>query len=216
MQTKTKKITVTAMLVALAFGAVAVGRVPLVLFLKYDPKDVIIALGGMLLGPATAVWVSCIVSVLEMVTISDTGVLGCLMNIIASCAFALPAAVLYQKNRTAAGAAIGLGSGCLLMTAVMLLWNYIVTPFYMGYPREAVAALLLPAFLPFNLVKGGLNAGLSVLIFKPVTAALKRAGIAADETEGIAASRFQPGFVIAGAFVVVTCTLLALVLKGVL
>ena len=76
--------------------------------------------------------------------------------------------------------------------------------------------MLLPAFLPFNLVKGGLNAGLSVLIFKPVTAALKRAGIAADETEGIAASRFQPGFVIAGAFVVVTCTLLALVLKGVL
>ena len=53
MQTKTKKITVTAMLVALAFGAVAVGRVPLVLFLKYDPKDVIIALGGMLFGPAT-------------------------------------------------------------------------------------------------------------------------------------------------------------------
>ena len=39
----------------------------------------------------------------------------------------------------------------------------------MGYPREAVAELLIPAFLPFNLLKGGLNAAITMLIYKPVS-----------------------------------------------
>ena len=43
---KTKKLTTISMLCALAYAAATVGRIPLVLFLKYDPKDVIIAIGG--------------------------------------------------------------------------------------------------------------------------------------------------------------------------
>lgn len=42
MNTKTKKITTIGMLSALAYAVVVVGRVPLVLFLKYDPKDIVI------------------------------------------------------------------------------------------------------------------------------------------------------------------------------
>ena len=42
MGSKTKKLTVTGMLCALAYTATAVGRVPMVLFLKYDPKDIVI------------------------------------------------------------------------------------------------------------------------------------------------------------------------------
>ena len=44
----------------------------------------------------------------------------------------------------------------------------LITPFYMGYPREAVVELLLPAFLPINLIKGGLNAGITMLLYKPI------------------------------------------------
>ena len=29
------------------------------------------------------------------------------------------------------------------MTIIMLLWNYLITPLYMGYPREAVVEMLL-------------------------------------------------------------------------
>ena len=42
MNNNTKKITTTAMLAAIAYVVVAVGRIPVVLFLKYDPKDIII------------------------------------------------------------------------------------------------------------------------------------------------------------------------------
>ena len=44
----------------------------------------------------------------------------------------------------------------------------------MGYPRKAVVELLIPAFLPFNLIKGGLNAAVTMLLYKPVVIALRR------------------------------------------
>lgn len=54
MDERTKKLTTLAMLCALAYIAVAVFRIPVVLFLKYDPKDVIIAIGGFIYGPLPA------------------------------------------------------------------------------------------------------------------------------------------------------------------
>lgn len=55
----------------------------------------------------------------------------------------------------------------------MLLSNYLIAPYYMGYPREAVAELLIPAFLPFNLIKGGLNVLGTILLYKPAVIALQ-------------------------------------------
>ena len=43
---KMKKLTVLAMLSAIAYVAVALLRFPVVLFLSYEPKDVVIAIGG--------------------------------------------------------------------------------------------------------------------------------------------------------------------------
>ena len=170
---KTKKLTTISMLCALAYAAAAVGRIPLVLFLKYDPKDVIIAIGGLLFGPITSLAVTVIVSVVEMFTISETGVFGCIMNIISSCSFACTVASVYRKKPELSGAALGLLCGWGCQVAVMMLWNYLIAPLYMGYPREAVVELLLSAFLPFNLIKGGLNAVITMLLYKPVVTALR-------------------------------------------
>lgn len=38
MNMKTRKLVMTGMLCALAYAMTAVGRVPIVLFLKYDPR----------------------------------------------------------------------------------------------------------------------------------------------------------------------------------
>ncbi len=96
------------------------------------------------------------------------------MNIISSCAFACTAAFIYKKKHNLSGAMLGLfgGWGCQVM--VMMLWNYLIAPIYMGYPREAIVQLLLPAFLPFNLIKGGLNTAITMLLYKPVVTALRR------------------------------------------
>ena len=88
---------------AMAYAAVCLGRVPVVLFLKYDPKDILITLGGVLLGPMAVLRTSVAVSLLEMLTISDTGPLGCFMNILSTCSFALPAAFLSRRSRSRRG-----------------------------------------------------------------------------------------------------------------
>lgn len=174
MKYKTRRLTTTGMLCALAYAAAAVGRVPLVLFLKYDPKDIIIAAGGFIFGPLTAFAVALTASLVEMFTISETGVLGFLMNVISSCSFACTAAFLHKKRPAFSGAAAGLLCGWVCMVLVMLLWNYLIAPVYMGCSRQAAASLLLPVFLPFNLIKGGLNAGASMLLYKPVVVSARR------------------------------------------
>lgn len=178
MNSKTKRVTTIGMLCAITYATMVVGRIPIILFLKYDPSDVIVTLGGFIWGPMTSCIVSVIVATLEMITVSDTGILGCIMNIVQTLSFACTASVIYKKKHTLSGAVIGLASGWLITVVVMLLWNYLVTPLYMGYPREAVVELLLPAFLPFNLLKGGLNASITFLLYKPIVTALRKSGYA--------------------------------------
>lgn len=173
MNNKTKKLTAIGMLCALAYAAAAAGRVPLILFLKYDPKDIIIAISGFLFGPFTSFPVALIASLIETVTVSENGILGFFMNVISSCSFACTAALIYSKKQKISGAAVGLLCGWGCMVLVMLFWNYLIAPIYMGYSREAVAKLLIPAFLPFNLIKGGLNAAITMILYKPLFLPLK-------------------------------------------
>lgn len=168
MYRKTKKLVTVGMLCALAYIMTFVGRIPIVLFLKYDPKDIVVTIGGFIFGPFISFYISVVVSVVQMFTNSGTGILGCIMNIVSSCSFACIAACVYKKKHTFPGAVMGLLCGWLCMIVVMLLWNYLVAPFYMGYPREEIAKLLLPAFLPFNLIKGGINAFVTALLYGPV------------------------------------------------
>ena len=178
MNSKTKKLTTVGMLCGGAYVATVTGRVPLVLFLKYDPKDIIIAISGLIFGSLTSFSVALIVSLVEMFIISENGILGFLMNVISSCSFACTAAFLYKRRHTRSGAVAALACGVACQIAVMMLWNWLAAPVYMGYPREAVEALLLTAFLPFNLLKGGLNAGITFLIYKPVVTTLRRLHLA--------------------------------------
>ena len=98
MRGKAKNITTVGMLCALAYAAAAMGRVPLVLFLKYDPKDIIIAVGGLIFGPLTSFAVALTVSLIEMFTISETGILGFAMNVISSCSFACTASYIHKRK----------------------------------------------------------------------------------------------------------------------
>ena len=108
--------------------------------------------------------------------------------------------------------------GVCSMVIVMLLWNYLLTPIYMGYPREAVAAMLPTAFLPFNLLKGGLNAGLTVLLYKPVVKTLRKAGLApaSEQTEEKVSGKVSASVMIIAVLVLITCILFALVLADVI
>jgi len=171
-----RKLSVMAMLTALAFLAVMFVRIPVVLFLSYEPKDVLLTIGAFLFGPVAGAVMATVVALLELVTISNTGVIGMAMNILSSCLFVCTASILYHRKKSLKNALIGLICAALLATAGMLLWNYLITPLYMaGTTREQVAGMLLPVFLPFNLLKTGLNAALTMLLYKHISTALQAA-----------------------------------------
>lgn len=215
MSNRTKKITMVAMLCAIAYASVAVCRIPLFNFLEYEPKAIIITIGGFIMGPLTAFLVSLIVSTVELITISTTGFIGWIMNLLANCAFACTAAIIYKKKHTFSGAIIGLTAGTLCMTAIMLLWNYLIIPLYMGYPREAVAAMLIPIFLPFNLIKGAINTGITMLLYKPIVTALRKSGLIAGSSTTIVGKR-NIGTILISLTVIATGILIALSLNHVI
>ncbi len=215
MNSKTQKIITIGTLCAITYVIMAVGRIPVVLFLKYDPSDVIVTLGGLIWGPMTSCVVAIIVATIEMITVSDTGILGCIMNIVQTISFACTASAIYKKKRTMSGAVISLFAGCAAMVAVMMLWNYLITPLYMGYPRETVAELLLPAFFPFNLLKSMLNAAITFLLYKPVITALRKSGyVAMSEKEYKKPKRNS--FLLPAVMIIITCVLIILSMNGII
>ena len=210
-----KEMVLIAMLAAIAYVIMTLIRIPVVLFLKYEPKDVIITIGGFLLGPMASLIVSAVVSLIEMVTISETGPIGALMNLISTCSFACTAALIYKKKHDIWGAVLGLLAGTVTMIGVMLLWNWLITPLYMaGTSRADVAAMLVPVFLPFNALKAGLNSALILGLYKPLTVALRKTRLLPERPAS--GRKAKPGIYIFAAALLITCIMLLLVMRGII
>ncbi len=212
---RVKKMVLIAMLAALSYIAVLTVRIPVVLFLSYEPKDVVVTIGGFLLGPMAAFCCSLVVSLIEMFSISETGIIGCIMNLLSTCSFACIAALIYKKRHDLMGAVWGLAAGSAAMIVTMLLWNYLITPLYMtGTSRSDIAAMLIPVFLPFNALKAGFNSALTLLLYKPLVTALRRVGLAESKPAPHRSSRL--GLYLFAGILLISCVLLLLVYQGIL
>ena len=186
-----KKLSVTAMLCALAYICMFVFKFK-VGFLTFDLKDAILTVIAFLYGPIYAVVSSVLVAGIEFLSVSDTGVYGFIMNALSSAVFTATCSVIYKYRRTLAGAVFGSIAAVLSMTAVMLVANIFITPFYMGVARSDVAAMIPSLLLPFNLVKGVVNAAITMIIYKPITTALKKVGLSNNATAKTDLKKFVP------------------------
>jgi riboflavin transporter FmnP len=52
------------------------------------------------------------------------------------------------------------------MTLIMVPANLIITPLYLGVNRNIVVNMLIPAILPFNLLKGMISGILTFILYK--------------------------------------------------
>ena len=170
-----KKMTGVAMFAALAYLSMIILRIPDIGgFLTMDFKDVIITISAMFFGPISAVFISILVPFLEFMTISGTGVYGLIMNILSSLTFSLTASVIYKYKKSFWGAVIGLLSATLAVTAVMMVANLVITPYYMNMPTSVIAALIPKLLLPFNLTKAIFNSAVTLILYKPLTSAMRK------------------------------------------
>lgn len=213
----TKTMVSIAMLTGIAYIVMLLSKLmPSVMFLDFDFKDVVVCIGGFTFGPFAAAIISILVAFIEMLTISHTGPIGFIMNVLATCAFSCTACFIYKKVHSKKGAVLGLACGVACLVAVMLLWNYLITPLYMNVPRDVVADMLPTVFLPFNVVKAAMNGALTMVIYKPVSKALRAARLvpAAPAPETMAVKKSKAGITIVAVIVLATAILLALVLAG--
>lgn len=216
MNMTTKKITTLGMLCALAVIVnllIHFPLIPSVEFLSYDAKDVIIVIGGFIYGAGSAFIMSVITSLLEIMY-RGGNLLDVLMNVISTCTFACVAAWIYKRDHTRKGAFLGLGIGTVCSVLSMLLWNYIVTPIYFGMPREAVVSILVPGILPFNLLKCGLNTGLTLFLYKPIVGVFRRTSLVEHSSGGDHA--ITKGTVLIGLFICASVICFILGFQGII
>ncbi len=178
----TRRLVLCAVFAALAYAVMVVFHLK-VQFLTFDLKDAVITVAGLLLGPLAALSISVLVAVLELITVSDTGFYGLIMNMASSVTFSVVASVVYKYRKRLSSAVVGLVSAAVSVVAVMLLLNLLVTPIYqtkvLGVPMSPtdVAKIIAPLLLPFNAVKAVTNASLVLVFYKPISRAMVGAGL---------------------------------------
>lgn len=171
-----KKAVITAVFAAIAFILTFIFRFK-VSFLTFDFKDAVLAMVSLMYGPLYGIGAVAIVAFLEFLSVSDTGLYGLIMNFISSGTFALIFGIVYKYKRTFKGAILSVILSVIGVTSVMMVANYFITPYYMGVSRNDVVALIPTLLLPFNLAKSVINSTATLILYKPVTNALKRMGV---------------------------------------
>ena len=171
------RISAIALFIAIAYISSLLFPIK-VQFLTLDIKDAFITIGALYFGPLAGILISAAVSLLEFLWGSATGVYGLIMNFLGSAAFSAVASLIYTRKKSLVNAVLSLLCACIAMVVVMLAANLVITPLFMasrGMTKQAVEEMILPLLLPFNVIKSVLNAALVLLLYKPISSALKKA-----------------------------------------
>ena len=170
---KVRKLAVMAMLVAVSVVLVYLVHFPIfpaAPFLEYDPADIPILIGAFAYGPLAGILLTVVSAVIQGLTVSaHSGLYGIIMHIIATSVLVLVSSGIYRMRHSRKGAIVGLILGVLSMGLVMMPTNHVITPLFMAVPVDVVDALLLPVILPFNLLKAGVNALVTFLVYKTIS-----------------------------------------------
>ena len=193
---RTHKLTVTAMLSAVAFILMFIEfPIPALIpsFVKLDISDLPELLAAFSLGPVYGVAVTFLKNLLHIVFKgTSSAYVGELCNFLLGAVFSLVAGYIYQRKKSRKSALIGAIIGAVLMAIVSVPMNYyVVYPAYVvcyGMPLEAIIGMyqaILPSAdslikcltifnMPFTFCKGMLDVLLCFLIYKPLSPLLHK------------------------------------------
>lgn len=157
-------------LAALSIVLLLVTRFPIIPaapYLKYEAADVPILVGAFMFGPLSGLVITFVVALIQALTLDvDSGWVGFAMHFIATGTLVTVAGFIYHRFHTLKGAIIGLVAGSLSMTLIMIPANLFFTVKFYGVPFDAVKGLLIPAIIPFNLIKSFANSLIVMLVYK--------------------------------------------------
>lgn len=168
-------------------------EIPVVAFYKLDLSTLPAILAGFAMGPVQGAAVVVLKNLVHLMGTSTAGV-GELADILMSCAFVIPASLIYRGNKTRRGALTAMLAGAAAMIAAAVLVNYfILIPAYqvlMNLPLEVIIGMGQKVFgfidttvelvicitAPFNLLKAAVLSGTTYLLYKRVSPLLHQSG----------------------------------------
>lgn len=137
-------------------------------FLQIDLSDVIVFVGGVTMGPVAVVLIELIKNLLHLMLRGGTGGVGELANFMVGVALILPPVMIYRKHKTIMSLVLGMVAGIITMVIVASIGNYFIfLPFY-GVTGEAVVENIVAVYAPFNVVKGGIVAVISIVLHQSI------------------------------------------------
>ena len=159
---KSKRITSIGLLVALSIVAgyfIHFPILPQAPFLLYDPGSVFLLIGSFKLGPKVGILMSLITAMLFAFITGQGGPYGALMNFLATGTFVFVSSQIYVLHHNKKGAILGLILGTLAMSFIMVPANLLIN-------RDIVVKMLIPAIIPFNLLKGIISGFITLILYK--------------------------------------------------
>lgn len=172
----TARLAKLALLAAISCVLMLLIRIPFppAPILVYDPADIPIYITTFAFGPVSGLIVTVVVSFIQAFALGGDGVYGFVMHVLATGLLAVVAGSMYRHKKSKKEAVVALIVGVIAMAAMMCVANYYITSMYMGVDRSVVAAMLVPVIIPFNLLKGGINALVTFLVYKRISPFLHR------------------------------------------
>lgn len=166
---ETRQLVTMALMCALSslFSFLQIPLIPAAPFLSYDPSLVPAMVCGFAFGPGAGIAVGSIAAVIHGLALGNW--VGSLMNIVATVCFVLPAALVYRRIHSLKGALLGLALGVVCATLGAIAANMTIGVAFWYGSAEVIKPLLIPAIIPFNLVKTILNSVLTLVIYKAVS-----------------------------------------------
>ncbi len=165
----TKQLVTMALMCAIGaiFMYVQIPILPAAPFLTYDPSLVPAMVCGFAYGPASGLTVGVLAVVIHALTTGDW--VGGLMNIVAAAFFVLPAALVYKKAHNFKGAVAGLILGIVCATLASIVSNLTIGVWFWYGSADVIMPLMVPAVIPFNLLKTALNSVLTIVVYKAIS-----------------------------------------------
>lgn len=177
MRGRTVKLVKMGVMVAISVALVYLIHFPIfpaVAFLEYDPADIPILIGTFAFGPLAGLVLTIVTSVIQGLTVSSgSGLYGILMHVIATGVLVIVSGSIYSRKKTKTMAVVSLLCGMTAMAVVMVGANMVITPLFMGVPAEAVWSLM-PFIVGFNLIKAGINGGVTFILYKRIANFLRK------------------------------------------
>ena len=167
----TKKLCIAAVLAAFSVILMYLIRIPYPAapYLEYDPANIPIIIGTLLLGPIYGLELTFVVSVLQGITVSSgSGIIGIIMHFIATGTMVIVTGAINRKFTFSRRTYIAVILGSISMILMMIPVNLIFTPIYTGASMKDVAGLLLPVIVPFNSIKAVINAAIGIHMYLAV------------------------------------------------